>query len=423
MTVQPKTARRGPVGPVAFASLRDAAGVVRLFVRDLNAGIVGAREAKGLIELFGEMTRLCGAGTTLLAPRVADTKVWADDGARTPAEWMSRVTGEPIGQTIGMLETAERLSGLPATEAALRDGQLSPGQARAITHAAVVDPTAEAELLATAPRTSLRGLEERARAVRDAARPEETEARYRAAHAGRDLSTWVDTDGAGRLAWRGTPDALAGLKAAVSPFVKEQLTLARREGRDEPYGACAADALCVLADAASGKSTGTGTASGAKRRARPVLRARFDYSGYVRGHTEAGEICEIEGVGSVPVSVIERLAGEHPIVDLVLTNGRDVTHIAHLGRSGDTFLKAAIEWRSAPTDGHCRIEGCHATDGLEIHHTTRITDDGTSSMETEVRICAHHHDLVTHKHYQLQGSHQTGWWLEAPGRAPPPDTG
>jgi hypothetical protein len=186
-TTHPKTARRGLVGPVAFASLRDAVGVVRGFVHDLEPGRVGARDAKGLIELFGEMTRLCGGGVTLLAPRVADTKVWADDGARTPAEWMSRVTGAPIGQTIGMLETAQRLAGLPAT----------------------------------APRASLRGLEERARAVRDAARPAETEARYRAAHAGRDLSTWVDTDGAGRLTWRGTPDALAGLKAAVSPFVKE----------------------------------------------------------------------------------------------------------------------------------------------------------------------------------------------------------
>jgi hypothetical protein len=393
--------------------VRDAVGVLRGFVRDLDPERVGARDAKGLIELLGEASRLCAGATTLLAPRVADTKVWADDGARTPAEWMSRVTGAPMGQTIGMLETAQRLSGLPATEAALRDGQLSPGQARAITHAAIVDPSAEAELLATAPRSSLRGLEERARAVRDAARPAETEARYRAAHASRDLSTWVDTDGAGRLTWRGTPDALAGLKAAVSPFVKEQLTLARREGRDESYGACAADALCVLAAAASG------TGTGGKRRARPVLRARFDYAGYVRGHTEPGEICEIEGVGPVPVSVIEQLAGEHPIVDLVLTNGRDVTHIAHLGRSGDTFLKAAIEWR----DPHCRIEGCHATDGLEIHHTTRITDDGISSLETEVRICGHHHDLVTHKKYQLQGSHEQGWYLKAPDRAPPPDTG
>jgi hypothetical protein len=411
-TKDPGTTRRGPVGQGGFASLRDAVGVVRGFVRDLDPGRVGARDAKELIELLGEAGRLCGGGMTLLAPRVADTRVWADDGARTPAEWMSRATGAPIAQTIGMLETARRLSALPATEAALRAGRLSTGQARAISHAAVADPSAEGELLATAPRASLRGLEERARAVRDAARPEETQARSRAAHAGRDLSTWVDTDGAGRLAWRGTPDALAGLKAAVSPFVKEQLTLARREGRDEPYGACAADAWCVLAEAASGKA-------GAKRRARPVLRARFDYAAYVRGHTEPGEICEIEGAGSVPVSVIERLAGEHPIVDVVLTHGRDVAHIAHLGRSGDTFLNTAIEWR----DPHCRIEGCHATDGLEIHHTTRVTDHGISSLETEVRICAHHHDLITHHHYQLQGSHHTGWWLTPPDRAPPPDTG
>ncbi len=178
--------------------------------------------------------------------------MWADDGARSPAEWIARATGAPMGQTIGMLETADRLGELPATEAALRDGTLSAGQARAITHAASADPDAEAELLATAPSASLRGLEDRARAVRDAARPEESEARYRAAHANRDLSTWVDRDGAGRLAWRGTPDALAGINAVLTPFVKEQLTRARREGRDESYGACAADALCALADAAAG---------------------------------------------------------------------------------------------------------------------------------------------------------------------------
>jgi len=172
----------GPGGPGGFASLRDAVGVVREFLHGLDPGCVGVRDAKDLIELFGETTRLCGAGVTLLAPRVAGAKVWADDGARSPAEWMSRATGAPMGQAIGMLETAERLSGLPATEAAWRDGQLSAGQARAITHAAAVDPSAEAELLATAPRASLRGLEERARAVRDATRPAETEARICAHH-------------------------------------------------------------------------------------------------------------------------------------------------------------------------------------------------------------------------------------------------
>lgn len=146
-----------------------------------------------------------------------------------------------------------------------------------------------------------------------------------------------------------------------------------------------------------------------------MLRARFDVEAYVRGRTQPGEICELEGVGPVPVSVIERLARQHPIVDLVLTKGREVTHVAHLGRHGDTFLKAAIEWR----DPSCRIEGCHRASGLEIHHAVAVTDDGETSLRNQVRICGHHHSLVTHKGYVLTGDHHTGWRLAAPDRAPP----
>ncbi len=246
--------------------------------------------------------------------------------------------------------------------------------------------------------------------MRDAARPEESEARSRAAHANRDLSTWVDRDGAGRLAWRGTPDALAGIRAVLTPFVKDQLSAARRAGRDEPYGACAADALCTLVDTAAGDDT-----TDRKRAIRPVIRARVDLAVLRRGRTEPGDVCELEGVGPVPVSVIDRLAAQDPIVDLILTKGREVTHVAHLGRSGDTFLRAAIEWR----DPSCRIDSCHRTSGLEAHHLDPVADDGRTSLENQVRICGHHHDLITHHHYELTGDHDTGWHL----RAPPPDTG
>jgi hypothetical protein len=407
--------------------LRAAVEVLRGFVRDLEPGCVGARDAKGLIELLGETSRLCTGGVTLLSTRVAATKVWADDGARSPAEWVSRATGAPMGQAIGMLETAAALAELPATEAVLRDGQLSPAQARAITDAAAADPAAEAELLASAPRASVRGLEEQARAVRDAAKPDEAEARHRAARANRDLSAWVDRDGAGRLAWRGTTVALAGLRAALDPFVKEQLTLARREQRDEPYGACAADALCELAATASGTATASDNGTGnsghederRRRRARPVMRVRLDYEALLRGRTEPGETCEVEGVGPVPVSVIDDLAGLHPIVDLVLTKGREVTHVAHLGRSGDTFLKTAIEWR----DRHCRIDGCASTTGLEIHHLDPIGDGGLTTLDGQVRVCGHHHDRITHHRYQLTGAHHTGWTLSAPDSPDPSDTG
>ena len=203
-----------------IGDVRAAVGVLAAFSQGVEPGCLQASTARSLVELFGEASRICSAVTTVLAGRVAKTQVWAQDGARSPAEWVSKATGAPMAQAIGILETAERLGDLPATEAELRAGRLSPAQARAVTDAAVVDPGAEAELLAAAARGTVRSLELQARARKAAADPEGTERRYRAAHANRDLTTWVDHEGAGRLAWRGTPDALASINAALGPFVR-----------------------------------------------------------------------------------------------------------------------------------------------------------------------------------------------------------
>ncbi len=286
-----------------------------------------------------------------------------------------------------------------------------------MTQAAAADPDAEQELLTTAPRSTLRGLQERARAIEAAASPERTEARYRAAVEQRDLSTWIDLEGSGRLAWRGAPDALAEIKSALAPYVKHQLRAARKAGMEETYAHCASDAFVAMVRSRAD----TGDALPEPAAGRVILRARVDYAALVRGCTIPGEVCEIEGVGPVPISVIERLASEHPLVDAVLTKGRDVSRIAHLGRSGDTFLKAAIEWR----DTRCVIAGCDRSDYLETHHRVLVSQGGESSMASMIRLCGYHHDLH-HKGHPIAGDHQDGFRIGAsvagPGRSPP-DTG
>lgn len=357
-----------------FASVHDAVERLREFSRALDPACVDARTAQSLVVLLAEASRLCDGATTRLAARVAETEVWAEHGARSPAEWVAKTTGAPMGEAIGMLETAAHLHDLPATESAVREGLLSPAQAHAIVRGACADPTAEAELL-------------------------------RAAHANRDLSTWIDHEGAGRLGWRVTPDSLARIKAALAPHIRRELTAARQDGRDETYGNCASDALlaCVTAGVADGRDR---SAEGST----VLVKARVDYAALVRGHAEPGELCEIEGVGPVPVSVIERMADEHPIVHAVLTKGRDVTRIAHLGRTGSTYLKEALAWR----DTHCVVAGCTCSDYLEDHHIVEVCNGGISSLATEVRLCGHHHDRITHQGYRLVGSHEDGWDLDAP---------
>jgi len=396
------------------SQLADAVAAVRGFVAALDPALIDARTAKAQLELLADATRLCQGATTLLAGRLAETRVWADDGARTAAEYVANATGTPIGQAIGMLETAERIAHLPATEAALRDGRLSPAQARAVSRAAIADRSAEDALLRTASRSSLRGLQEQARSVEAAACPERTEARYRQAVECRDVSAWIDHQGSGRLAWRGAPDTLAEIKSAMAPFIKHQLRSSRKDGRDETYGQCAADAFVAMIRVAAGGSTDVRPPA----KGRILMRARVDYAALVRGSTGPGEICEIEGVGPVPVSVMERLAAEHPLVDAVLTQGRAVTRIAHLGRSGDTFLKAAVEWR----DSHCVIAGCDRSDYLETHHIDLVSKGGISSMEKLVRLCGHHHDLH-HRGHPITGNHRDGFHMRTPtrdvDRAPP----
>lgn len=388
-----------------FESVHDAVERLRDFARELDPACVDARTAQRLVGLLAEASRLCDGATTRLAARVAETKVWAEHGARSPAEWVAKTTGAPMGEAIGMLETAAHLHDLPATDTALREGLLSPAQAHAVVVGACADPDAEADLLHAAQRSSLRGLRERARAVEAAARPDLVETRYRAAHASRDLTTWIDHEGAGRLGWRGTPDSLAHIKAALAPHIRRELTAARAAGRDATYGNCASDALVALV---AGAANGVAPTSGGV--ADPLVKVRVDYGALVRGHTEPGELCEIEGAGPVPVSVVERMAGGHPIVHAVLTKGRDVTRIAHLGRTGSTYLKEALAWR----DTRCVVAGCTCSDYLEDHHLVEVANGGISSLATEVRVCGSHHDLITYQGYRLVGSHEDGWDLEAP---------
>lgn len=389
-----------------FESVHDAVERLRDFARELDPACVDARTAQRLVGLLAEASRLCDGATTRLAARVAETKVWAEHGARSPAEWVAKTTGAPMGEAIGMLETAAHLHELPATESALREGLLSPAQAHAVVVGACADPDAESDLLRAAERSSLRGLRERARAVEAAARPDLVEARYRAAHASRDLTTWIDHEGAGRLGWRGTPDSLAHIKAALAPHIRHELTAARTAGRDATYGNCASDALVALANAAASDSP----AAPVSPRTDVLVKVRVDYSALVRGRTEPGELCEIEGAGPIPVSVVERMAAGHPIVHAVLTKGRDVTRIAHLGRTGSTYLEEALAWR----DTHCVVAGCTCSDYLENHHLVEVAHGGISSLATEVRVCGYHHDLITYQGYRLVGSHEAGWELEAP---------
>ena len=116
-------------------------------------------------------------------------------------------------QARDLLETAQSLQALPATEAAARRGELSGDQARAVTRGATADPRAEGRLLEAARRGSLGELKDEARRIRFGAQPD-PEARRKKIFERRSLRTYADDEGAFHLHLTHTTDTGAKSKGA-----------------------------------------------------------------------------------------------------------------------------------------------------------------------------------------------------------------
>ena len=253
------------------------------------------------------------------------------------------------------LKTAQRLEELPATAAKLREGALSLTQASLVSKAAEVDPEAERKLLRSAERDgSARCAIDSDRVI--AAATDEDEG-YARAKRERHVCTWRDGM-ATRGSFSGPTAEVDVLLRALEPLAKARCDEARKADEREPYDAYRFDALVTLAE-----NGGGGVA------APPVARVRVDLPALLAGQTSPGEVCEIPGVGAVPVDHARKVLS-HGLLELVITDGVDVRTVVSTTRHVPEALKIAI----AERDERCKVRGCDRTQGLERHHTKRFAE-------------------------------------------------
>jgi Domain of unknown function (DUF222) len=135
---------------------------------------------------------------------------------------------------------------------------------------------------------------------------------------------------------------------------------------------------------------------------------RVDLAALHRGRVAGDELCEIRGVGPVPVSVAEDLLGRS-VLHLVITRGVDVLNVTHLGRGPTAAQKIALAWASPG----CTVQGCWRSRTENDHREPWAQTRHTRLAELDP-LCAHHHDLKT----------RSGWALvDGTGKRPmvPPD--
>jgi hypothetical protein len=410
-------------GPTTAAEVRAVLAQVQDLCQRLDPATVALPEVPGMFDDLTALDRLAGGAVLRMAARYEEAGAWKRNGARSPEDDIARKTGTGTKRARRKLDTSKRLRAQPKTDDAVRNGKVSTDQADEVSEGTHASPAAEDDLLDTAQRQPLHDLrrrvaEERAKADTD------REERARRLHRQRSLRRWDDADGMGNLLVRLPGEQLREVDARLKPLIDRAFADARDAGRMEPVEAYGADVVRKLLLSEPG--TASGTASGSGRQAvRPEKKviALIDVEALNRGSVEAGETCEIAGVGPVSVSAVRRLLAD-AFLTVVFRKGVDVLNVTHLGRQVTAHQRTAMETRGG------RCERCGSMHLLDIDHNEGWTLTYETRLEDLSWLCWHCHDLKTRHKLRLGGTVGNRWlvdretgepWRGPAGTGPPDD--
>jgi Domain of unknown function (DUF222) len=225
--------------------------------------------------------------------------------------------------------------------------------------------------------------------------------RYRRVHRSRCVRSWVDRHGVGRLSARLTPDELARLMSEVDrrcdDLVVEAIKGRWYEGRD----AHRADALVDLAGPSCAEPSGP----------QNMVHVVVDYEALMRGHTVAGEQCEVPGFGPIPVTLARQMSVD-AILKILLTKGVDVVAVAHAGRTIPAHLASVLEVR----DPKCIVPRCEVRRNLQTDHRNAFGRTQVTKLEDLGRLCKWHHYQKTFLGYTYRGGPGTWQWIAPENR-------
>jgi len=356
--------------------------------------------AAALAEAFADAERVAAAGKALYARRVRATHAHRAAGHRDAATWLADISGDPVGRARGILDTADAVAGNAAARHALADGQLSTAQAQVIGSATAVDPSCGDELVDLARRGSFRELRDGAARARRRSRSELDEAaRERAVHRRRYCRITEPPAGGVRIdAWVTKADGarlLARLNADAELVFKE----AWGAGGREPHERYLADALVGLANGGAG--------GGGGGRPVPQVVVRVDAAALRRGAVDGDEVCEIAGVGPVPVATARDLLGEG-FFTLLVADGADIRTVTSTTRTVPRRVRVAL----AERDRCCVVPGCPVSDHLEIDHwRVDFARGGLTCLDNLARVCGPHHAMKTNAGWRLAGGPGRWRWV------------
>jgi hypothetical protein len=365
----------------------------------LDPECLSGADAQRLYTSVVEVLRLATAAKLSLATRIESSNIWREAGHRNAASLIAETEGVGVGQAQSTLETGKALSDAPKTAEALRDGKLSEPQVKELAAAVAVDPGKEHELVDAAQGEPMRALRDRCRKTKARAASADPARTLAAIHADRHLRHWIDDQGAFCLKGRLTPDRGAQFLSVLDAATKDRFEEARKNGDRESMDAYAADALI---DLACGDSSNKG-------RPKTIVNVRVDQEALFNREARGDELSEIDGIGEVPIPVIESLLSDS-YLKVLFYHGTEVNRICHPGR----YINAPIRTALQNDQPCCVVPGCGSTKFLEIDHIQPVEANGPVKLSNLCRLCSYHHDKKTNAGYVIYKDEHGKWHFDPP---------
>jgi hypothetical protein len=404
-THKKKTARKPRcLGQVVCDRIFELKKTLCSYVGRFDPALISTSEAQRVLEHAASMENSIRTLKALCASRVSQGDSWRKKGHRSAAEALAEETGTTLSQAKEEIETGRRLLSQEKLSRAARRGEISFAKAQLISNAAEADPKAEGRLLEEAKGSSISRLKDSCALTKAQANPDR-EARREQIHRRRSLRTWTDIEGVWHLSASSNPEDGAQIMSVLDPIRDEIFRAARKQKQKEPIEAYAFDALFRLATKPTGASSSAAAGRGARLATaeeasgpRSKILVRVDYESFLRGFPTAGETCEITGFGPVSVSAVKDLIRQgDPFIVAILTKGKELVGVAHLGRKPTAFQRSALEWMYPS----CAIEGCNAQAHLEMDHSLEWSKTHFTMLDHLKFLCHHHHFLKSNDNWAL----------------------
>ena len=325
---------------------------------------------------------------------LGDERLWAGEGMTSMSAWVAWRAGMSPAMARSVVAIAERVDELPASIEAFRRGELSLDQMAAIARNAPAWTDVQSRdyaivMTVTQLRHVLRkypfpALDEDGREVPDAADADAEANSDAAADSVKSpdsetgssveefLSLWQDDDGSFRLSGRLDADAGMIVQAALD------------EARDRlfqrgDFSAGLAEALVEMAQASLDSVTD------------PARRSRFRVNLFINTDSPDHSARNMAGAAgwNVPDAIRRYLTCNSAVTPVFLKNGLPVS----VGRSQYVVparTRTVIEHRD---HGSCRVPGCDATLGLEVHHLIHWEHGGRTDTDNLLLVCGKHHRM------------------------------